>query len=429
MMRMYCTLFACLLNLILLAQTETNKESKNRLDFAKTYFELGGTFLPSFTGKQLQEGQVASFQHPVSAIQYLNWGGFHFWGHAEFYVTMPLSYQSLTAGEPTKGELLHSVATGARFFPWAYRQKRIRPYVGVSWSALDFQQKLEDDVEYPALAKDLMLGYDAGFLFGYRSLSLRVGMSYFPNNTWDYPLSKNVKAEIETPNFGFQLGLMYAMDFSKRDTPENIERWNSYPRLSAQSLDATSFGSFFLAAGPTISYSLKASNHNREMLPYLKEQLTSANFFDIALGYHFERWGAFAALSFRNPRFETTGFGDRQTIQKTSLALELNKYLLDYSGFTPYVGLNLAYDQLKYEDEIDGVQRSFTALEKFNPGITIGWDIQPKKNAEALILRTNLRWYPSSSFTLDGKKFDFSQLEYNLIQLVFYPGRSKRLKQ
>lgn len=409
-----------------IAQNESNK--KQRLDFAKTYFEIGGTFWPSFTGKQLIDNEIHDFNNPSSAMQYLNWGGFHFWGHAEFYVSIPLNYQAFQKNEGAGAELLHSVSTGARFLPWAYEEKKIRPYVGLSWSALDFKQILQSNEDQPVLSKDFMLTYDAGLLYGQGNFSLRLGMHYFSDNTWDYPLSRTLKSKIKSPNLALQLGLIYAMDLSKRGDQEVLEEWNDYPRLSKLSLDTKRFGAFFIGAGPSLSYSLKRSVYNEQNLPYLKDKLTSSNYFDIALGYHFQKLGFFTALSFRNPEFVTEGFGAKQSIKKTSLAFEINKYLVDYSGFVPYVGLNIAYDKLKYSEQVDE-QSTELAFQSIEPGITFGWDILPGKTSEALILRTNLRWYPFASFDLANRKFDFSQLEYDLIQVVFYPERLKSKKK
>ena len=429
MKQIILTFFISIFTLNAFAQEATENDVKQRLDFARTYFELGGTFLPSFEGKRLLNNEIQIFTNPESVMQYLNWGGFHFWGHAAFYVTIPLSYNALKNNDEIGSELLHSVATGARFFPWAYQEGKLRPYVGLGWSALDFRQKSESEEEQTTLSKDFMLSYDTGLLYGYRNFSLRLGINYFPDSRWDYPLSRTTKSKIKTPDYGVQVGLLYAMDFSKRTTTENIEKWNSYPPLSKQSLDATKKGALFIGIGPSISYSLKESEYNQEEFPYLKEKLTSTNYFDIAMGYHFSKIGLFTALSFRNPEFETKGYGSSQSIKKTSLCLEVNKFLLDYSGFVPYVGLNVAYDKLKYTESIDDANRTLTFDYKIEPGVTFGWDIQPGKNQEALILRTNLRWYPFSSFEIDGKGFDFSQLEYNLIQLVFYPGRLEKKRK
>lgn len=405
------------------SHTTNHRSKKQRLDFATMYFEAGATFSPSFTGKRLLNNAIDNFENPAAAVQYLNWGGFHFWGHGEFYVTFPMNYFPFQKNEETSAELWHYVTTGYRFLPWAYQEKKLRPYFGVSWSALDFKQKIKPDANSPMLSKDFMLVPEAGLLFGYRSFALRVGLYYYHDNKWNYPLSRTVKAEVKTPPLALQVGLVYTMETSKNTEQDTKDKWNSYPKVSKQSFGSTKFGDIFVGIGPSLSYCLVKSEYNQKNLPYLKNRLTSSNYFDIALGYHFEKLGLFTALSFRNPKFETEGYGAKQTIRKTSLALEVNKFLVDYTGFTPYVGINVAYDRLKYSENIDGIKKDLVLDRNIEPGITVGWDIQPGKNTEAIQLRTNLRWYPMTNFKVDGLNFNFSQLEYNLIQVVFYPGR------
>lgn len=398
---------------------------KQRLDFAKMYFEGGGTYLPSFTGKQLVNGQLNTFEHSATFNPYLTWGAFHFWGHTEFYVTFPLNQLSLNNNNQTGHQLLHSVATGARIYPWAMKERKIRPYIGVNWGALEFGQKLKPDENQPILSKDIMLNYDGGVLYNAKKFAFRLGINFFADNKWQYPMSKTQMSEIETPLMSIQVGLLYTFDATKDNTKENIDKWNSYPRVSKLSYDAKKIGDFFVGIGPSLSFSLAKSNYNAAQFPYLKQKLTSTNYFDIALGYHFNKANLFTALSFRNPTYETEGYGTKQTIKKNSVALEVNKYLTDYSGFAPYIGLNVAYDKLDYEQNVDGIKKQQTFTNAIEPGITFGWDIVPGKTNEALILRTNLRWYPFSKFELDGKRFNFRQLEYNLIQVVFYPERLK----
>ncbi len=411
-------LFGCILNG---HSQETAK--KQRLDFAKTYFEYGGEYMPSFDGKQLLNGKVNSFTHSASVNQYLTWGGYHFWGHAEFYVIIPLKHNSLTNNEKTDYELFHSVATGGRFYPWAVKDKAIRPYLGLSWGALDFKQKIEPEEYQTTISKDFMLNYEVGCTFNYKSFGVRLGLNYFKDNKWQYPISKTTKSEIITPAYSLQLGLIYAYESSGNSKHPTVNEWNDYPRKSKLSHNAGKFGDFFVGAGPSSSFSLKKSDYNVSQLPFLKEKLTSGAYVDLSVGYQFNKLDLFVALSYRNPTFKTAGYGVKQTIRKNSLAFEVSRYLTDYTGFAPYIGVNVAYDKLKYQEEIDGVKSELNFSGKIEPGLTFGWDIVPGKTLEALILRTNLRWYPFSSFEVDGKQFDLSQLEYNLIQVVFYPGR------
>ncbi|NVK52204.1 MAG: hypothetical protein HWD85_04660 [Flavobacteriaceae bacterium] len=418
--------FGLLINSFVLAQKDSSK--KERLDFAKMYFEIGGTYLPSFTGKQLENNTITAFDHSATLNPYLTWGGFHFWGHTEFYVTFPLSQLRLNEDNGTSHELNHSVATGVRIYPWAMEERKIRPYIGANWGALDFRQILEPDKNKSKLSKDFMLNYDAGVMYNYKKLALRLGINFFTDNKWYYPVSKTQLSEIRTPRMSFQMGLLYSFDSTKDTKEENIDKWNSYPTVSKLSYDANKFGDLFIGIGPSTSFSLSDSDYNAIQFPYLQQKLTSTNYFDIALGYHFNRANLFTAISYRNPTFETEGFGSKQTIKKTSLAVEVNKFLTDYSGFAPYIGLNIAYDRFNYEQNVDGVKTQQTFTNEIEPGFTFGWDIVPGKTNEALILRTNLRWYPFSKFEIDGTKFNFSQLEYNLIQVVFYPERLKKRK-
>ena len=398
-----------------------------RTGFAKAYFELGGTYMPSFEGKVLLNNEVSSYNNVASGQLYLNWGGFHFHGHTEFYVTIPLFHKSFSQNDGMDFRLTHSVATGARFFPWKYKQNSIRPYIGVGWSGLDFKQiDLSESVDYTSLSKDFSISLDAGVVFGYKQFSARIAGLYFPDNKWQYPISKTQKALVKTPYFGLQVGFMYAMDWSsstsKEVSEEDLETWNSYPTLSKQGTGKEKFGDVFIGAGPSMSFSLKPSTHNKEDFPYLKDKMSSNSYFDIAIGYQFNRIGLFTAVSFRNPKFSTAGFGTTQKITKTSFVLEVNKLLFDYTGFTPYVGLNIGYDKLSYSITDQDITET-SEFKRFEPGVTFGWDIRPGKNQESFVLRTNLRWMPFSNFTVNSKKFEFNQLEYNLIQLVFFPER------
>lgn len=424
MRNLILSVFYLTLTVTVLAQKDSLK-TKERLDFAKMYFETGASFLPPFQGKYLSNNGIESFENTASAIHYLNWGGFHFWGHGEFYVSIPLAYYPLGENSERASEFFHSVVSGFKYYPWVYQKKKLIPYIGGNWSALDFKQTFNPEIDQPTLVKDFNFSLDAGFLYGYKSLALRIGTSYFTNNQWDYPISKTQKTKINTPKLSLNIGVLYGFDTTKDTKKENIVTWNDYPKLSKLSYQAKRFGDLFIGIGPSISFSLKNASYNQANLPYLPEKMASKNFFDLSLGYHFNKANLFAALSFRNPSFETNAYNTQQSIKKTSIAFEINKFLLDYSGFAPFIGLNIAYDNLTYNETIDNASKELTFEKQLEPGITVGWDIVPGKTQEALILRTNLRWYLFSSFEIENNSFNFSQLEYNLIQVIFYPQRLK----
>ncbi len=407
----------------LLAQTDTlETNNKERLDFARGIFELGVTYVPGFEGKRLINGELSNQEHSPSLNTTFYWGAFHFWGHAEFYVSFPLNKLDLNPNETFNAEFYQYNVTGARYYPWAVRDKKLRPYVGLSWTALDFKQVV-DDIELPEIQKNFTWNADLGFVYQYKKFAGRLGINYFNHNKWDYALSKSQFTEIKTPRFNVQLGILYTTDFTKNNGDTKInDRWNQFEKVSNLGLNATSFGDFFIAAGPSLTFSLTPSQYNKSEFPFFSDSYSSNSYFDIAVGYQFNKLSGFAALTFRNPEFEQIAFDVKQNIKKTSLTLEAVKFVTDYSGFAPFVGVNIAMDKIDYFEQIDDESKryKFTNIE---PGLTFGWDIVPGKSEEFLILRTNLRWYPFSSFEIEGKKFDFDQLEYNLIQAIFYPQR------
>lgn len=308
-------------------------EGKNRLNFAKTYFELGGQFSPSFTGKNSKGN---AFSNSSSIVPYLNIGGLHFWGHAEFYISIPLAQLNTRKNDSTNFQLYQSASTGARFLPWAYRENKLRPYIGASWAIANFKQSVKPDENQPILTKNKLL-FDAGLLYGKGNFITRLGANFYPSNTWEYPVAQNNFQRIKTPSWGAYFGLIYAFEStrSKNMEAENA-RLNKFPKVSKPTMNALKKGDYFIGIGPSSSFMLSKSDYNETHFPYFSKKPVSNTFFDIAIGYQFNKEGIVTTLSFRNPKFTNEAFGTTQTIKNNSFVLEAYKFLTDYSGFTPY---------------------------------------------------------------------------------------------
>lgn len=115
-------------------------------------------------------------------------------------------------------------------------------------------------------------------------------------------------------------------------------------------------------------------------------------------------------------------FGEKQKLVKQSLLTEGFYYLTDYNGFTPFLGINLGYDKITMHQN----GTNLVSKRQITTGITFGWDILPNKTEQPFVLRTNLRWFPFQQVEVDGVQHSLHQLEYNVIQAVWYPGRKKR---
>lgn len=399
------------------------KEGKNRLNFAKTYVELGGRYSPTFTGKTANGNSVQNFNNSASIAPYLNIGALHFWGHADFYISIPLAQAYINEKDSSNFQLNQSVVTGARFLPWAYQDKKIRPFIGVSWAVANFKQNNNQ----PMHSKNKLL-FDAGLLYGKASLMTRLGVNFYPTNKWDYPITPTNYQEIKTPGWSASVGLIYSFESTRsKNREKDNARLNEFPLVSKPTMHAMKKGDYFIGIGPSTSFMLSKSDYNESYFSYFNKRPISNSYLDISFGYQFNKSGVITALSLRNPEFINEAYGVTQTIKKNSMTVEVYKFLTDYSGFTPYLGLNLAYDNIDYSEKTNATEyrKSFRHV---NPGITFGWDILPGKTEQFFVLRTNLRWYPFSKISINGKSFSQNQLEYNVIQAVFYPSRFKSAK-
>ncbi|MEL6535540.1 MAG: hypothetical protein AAFQ98_09030 [Bacteroidota bacterium] len=423
---LFALLFAGAIPGLSLAQ-DSPEPARQRLDFARTYFEGGMAYTPAFQGAMMTNGDLGMATHGAKLHPYLTWGGFHFWGHAEFYVTFPFSSLAIQNGPEHDYWLSHGVVTGARYLPWAYEPGKLRPYVGLSWLGIEFRPRHENPDDAPILTDNFVPAPDAGLLFGMGNWVGRLGVNLLPKNSWEYAVSPTQVETIRTPGWSLQAGIVYTFEESHHKEEAVNDRWNQYPRRSRLAVEDSPPGDWFVGIAPSGSFGLQASEYTQSAFPFLDPRLSSKGFVELAAGYQWNQAGLFTAISFRNPTFATQGYGVSQEVQKTSLSLEVNKILVDFSGFAPFIGLNVAWDRLNYQETTETSQRSLVH-QSWEPGLSFGWDIVPGKTDEALILRTSLRWYPFAQFEVDGQPFQFSQLEYNLIQAVFYPERYLRSK-
>ncbi|MDZ7899140.1 MAG: hypothetical protein U5N85_14095 [Arcicella sp.] len=73
--------------------------------------------------------------------------------------------------------------------PWAYKDKKIRPYMGASWAVVNLNQDAENEQLSSSFSAHKIL-FDAGLVYGKKNMMIRLGVNYNPNNEWNYPISK-----------------------------------------------------------------------------------------------------------------------------------------------------------------------------------------------------------------------------------------------
>lgn len=372
------------------------EHGETRYSFAQTY--LGGELLSDSVGR-LTPG--------------LSIGGVHFWGHADIYVKFGLP--SLNSPTATDGRWRRGVETGASYFPWRIDYGRPAPFVGFSWLAGTYTPQVNGT---------------AGPEVGVHRLPLKLGLNWLTHGgLWELggewlPFSSvtapmpSGSQEASLPPFALWLSYKYLFDTTIHEEPMRpaIEARN------AEKLARHELNDVFLAVGPSSAFTLSPSPYNDAFRPQAGPHVPSVNMPEVALGYQVQDWDAAFVLNYRPIEQEQQAYGLTQRYARQAIGLEGFKFLMDYQGFTPFVGAGLGHESLRFSEHQNGATLTQAAGERWAPYLIVGWDIRPHIGVP-FILRTNLRYAPALGLQVNGKDVPYDHLEFNFIQLVLYPKR------
>ena len=230
-------------------------------------------------------------------------------------------------------------------------------------------------------------------------------------------LSRNVQSSDLFPKNLFQVGLNYMIETTNSASTEiNLS-------LNKEFSSSNQHGLFF-AAGPSSSFPIGTSSYVQDLYPFLDDKSFPIIFPDIALGYHFTKPDIITAFSMRPINQKRSAYDYEHQLSRQSIILETYKFLADYHGFVPYVGLGMGYEKLEFtETNSDPVSKN-----QLSPAVVFGWDIRPSVKGDWWILRTNLRYYPFLKLHIENKNLSLQHMEFNFIQFVMYPQRFKIAK-
>lgn len=402
-------------------------DGHKRYSFAQTVVGLDLQYIPlngssafintSNTSENYDFGNILLPRFTIS--------GLHFWGHAEFYVNIPIGNIKLSETESVETTFSTSVETGFKYYPWRIEQNKLRPFIGSSLNGLFFTQKSDFNGSGTDLVQS-RFPIHSGFTFNHKNSLLELGMSFYPRNRSNYYISRTELTQVEMPRLAFNLG--YKLYF---DTTIGASRGteNGYFDKKTKAMAAEGFlDGLSLGLGYSSIFFVKPSEYNDEVRPFLGNHKNGNTFFELGLGYYFFKNDFHINLAYRKMGAALDAYGVRQNLSRSALTLEAYKFVGDYHGFVPFIGPAISFEQLGAIEK-DGDQTIFDIKKsKIAPGITFGWDIRPTR-LQSLTLRTNLRYFPALHLkTESGKKLSFDNIEFNFIQLVYYPGVAKRVK-
>lgn len=335
-------------------------------------------------------------------------GGTHFWGHADFFVAIPV-------WDISKTGFSGNIETGARYYPWRIERNKFRPYIGTSLMPVNFKQG-----EGTTLVRT-KFPLNTGITFTYKNHLLDFGFSWNYQNTNDYYFSTLTKSDFKSPPFTFSIGYKFILE-TTLSAEKDWQNGNTEKRTT-QLASEKKLNGFTLAAGPSSAFFTKKSEHNKVNKPFIDDHKGVAVFADFGLGYYWHQPDLQLNVIWRNYTSEISAYNYSQTASRKSLGVEVFKFISDYHGFAAFIGPVISYEWLNVTDKYEETIEYTGKFQGVKPGITFGWDIRPNR-LQQILLRTNLRYFPLMNVTMSsGQKFSFDQLEFNFIQVVIYPGR------
>ena len=404
-------------------------EKKTRHRFGEMYSGLG--YMSSIGGSTNfldSQGNIQSLKLNRTSGPRLLIGGTHFWGHADFYVSIPFTFDQYTKQNQT---ILHSnsVETGFKFFPWRIENGKFRPFVGIVWTPFLYEQE-NGNFEFgegPRLNHTSfpVLG---GFTFRAGNHLFNLGTSWNYSNKQEYYISRSQRIKVRTPPF--QLSLSYGFLFDTTIRAE--EEWeNGITQKKMVELEKLGeLDNFYLSTGFSSAFWLGKSTYNEKVRPYMTNFPASLSL-EFGLGYHFHKWDMNVSLNYRGMASGNSAYGTDQALRRKAYGLEVTKNFWDYNGFVPFFGTIVSIENLKFREDFEN-QRTFNISEqRTSLGFTFGWDIRPNR-LQTWLIRSNFRVYPSLRLDIEGNThISFANIEANFVQLVMYPERmfSRKLKR
>lgn len=391
------------------------------------WMTYGGDFNYSSGGTSqiLVSGTKQNLSFGSTILPRLTIGGIHFWGHADFYVTFPLSFltlQSVPEGLENL-DVYQGVETGARIYPIKLESGKVSPFIGISFRRIRYSQESEESTFRNGVPGHGRFIHPVQFGITYTSPKWHITASGYYNhqNEFSYYISPNELASVMLNPLSVNVSFLRYIDTDGGLRSERAVRQvnRNYQTLKNNNL----LSAWFFGIGPSSALQMSKSPYLKENFAYFYDEYLASVFPDLSFGRYFHKLDFNVNFSYRTYGDQYQGFDSEIFTRRHSLGIESVKYLFNYLGFAPYVGPILSYEMLRTSVNGTNYQENKPAL-----GITFGWDIRVTESSTGL-LRTNLRYYPNLSMSIDGSKMMYNHLEFNFIQWVQFIGRKKALQR
>lgn len=418
-MKTITSLFVLLVCNLAHSQVYTEKHTRHR--FAQ--LNLGADLLSGFGGSTKYidlQGKTQAINLSSAYTPRFLIGGTHFWGHADFYIAIPLF--SSTLKENNQVISAHrGVETVFKYYPFRIENHKIRPYIGTALTPFYFEQQ-NNNFQYPGghSLNHTCFPLLGGLTLNAKSHLIELGIAWNYRNQKEYYISRTQKEKISTPPVYVSVSYRCMLE-----TTLSAEKdWESgrTKKLTDILAERGRLNGLYVGAGISSAFWLTQSSYNLANRPYMGAYGIST-MPDFTFGYYFHKPDINVAIGYRGYGASAESYGTFQQLNRKSLLFEATKGLFDYHGFVPFVGPAISYENLAFQEDFEGQKTVDVDENKLGYGLTFGWDIRPNR-IQSWILRTNLRWYPHLFIEVEpASKVSFNNLEFNFIQLIIYPNR------
>ncbi len=396
---------------------------KNRYDFASSYFGFEGEFIKEKNSFKYinDQGNEELANLPSTFTPRIIIGATHFWNHADFYISIPIF--NFTLEGDNSAHITNDVLTGLRAYPFAIEQNKIRPFVGIGLSGKEYRQEASNGKSQ--WYTNWQGYYEGGLTYSTKKNKLlSIELKYFPRSSYNVFYDNENALETKLSPLSLSFSYKKVMDFTRVYKSESSQKYlqdlkESYQKRKA--FNTYSIGIGLSALIPLSKTELASSND------FINDEIEGNLGLDIGFGYYHHKLDAAARISYRPFTQEEISYDYSYKSQKHSLALEAFKFIGDYHGFVPFIGPYISADNYSIQEKSNKETIIDYQATKIGYGLIFGWDIR-LSDVDYFILRTNLRYTPDFSYKIDGYSFTPAQIEFNFIQLVFYPERIKANK-
>lgn len=401
----------------------SSQAQKNRYRFAATYFGVEGELnLQSNRFTTLNsKGNLQSEKLPSTFAPRLLIGGTHFWNHADFYLSLNLG--SLRLNGSKNADISNDVLTGFRVLPFKLKQKRPKPFIGIGFNSKEYRQKGSNGESQ--LYTNWQWFYEGGFTYTLNSNKLiGLEMRYFPKNEYSAYYDRNNFNNVEVSPFSFSISYKILFDFSNGYSSEKSKKL--FKSMKEELAQEKKLNTFSIGIGFSAFIPFEETEHASRKA-FFNDEIEPEVFPELGVEYFHHKFNASARVSYRPQQQLEKSYQYEYNLRNHSIAFEAFKFVGNYHGFMPFVGPFVSQNFYHLQEKDNGTKVTDFSESKIGYGLVFGWDIRFTET-DHIILRTNMRYVPDYGFQKDQLNYTSQGLEFNFIQLVYYPQRHKKFR-